>query len=1155
MAAMGIAVALLALAPALWNTSVMTGLFRLSDKWVCGANLMKPTAQTYTPLTAVLFLSTLMLERSNGLVLDCLVAFQKVSAPLGVGTALVSFPFYVHSKHSILAASKDTTGRSILQRVGRALAALIGRSKKVFGGVEVTQIPSTYVADGDTREEAIHRAEMFYQIVRAVRMSGIPFGFMLKRTVGKLRLIYLTYAEDTSELRNRVWKLHNILSSSLKGFTLTTHNELVIDEQSPRDAEVTAYLDGPLAPVQVGQEAADGLTIAIGYLRSIGAGSIQVLVEPARPSRWKLNGLKRDFEYATGRASRTVSHTGGGLLRQNNHESVTFTDIDASNEAKDLTMQIRRHEATDACKASISVTCEEYTRSIAEQCARDILAAIMGRVRPSSERTGLSIKTKKNNNTLRALANGRQPPNWTLMVPEEIVPVMVIPPIDLGLEVVNRARFVTGKTQSAENPPAETPRRRTTPPQGAGRFSLGSELDESGAKVGPVHFALEDMVRHVEVFGDTGSGKTSTVKRILSSVNGSKIPFLVLTPTLTDDYVSLADKIPSLRFFTPGDEQTAPLRFNPHEFSEGVLVNTILADVKAAYIASAPSIGIVREYTEMCIDNSFERCQYDRDHNDHGHAVLMSDLLDSVVHLECDVLEYSDRQNQDLIGALRGRFRSLMSGPLYRVFNTLTGMTVEELVSAPTIIALDGLSADERALFASLLVVNVARYFQAKALEMAEAKPLQFLLVLEEAHHFLVRTGERSVDEEHAARSHAIRSIVEVLRESRRNGLGVVILDQLPSSLDEHAMSLPVTTILHRLSTGVDRRTIAMKLDLNEEQLKMVGSLPVGHAIAKFAGDGQPMYISVHPPPKRVPVRAGTKTSLRDWVRERMAQVYKEYPAISVGLSNPFVFLETSESPTGASVEIDLRVAWNVVSFARSDFLVKNYIPFLRRKKIILLTKLAELLWVVLERITGDSISEPFVSLFLQVLRPDNMEESEAARHEILVDELWAHFGRRQLDFQEQLYEERITVLLKVVDEYSSHVDRRISIPFRDIVQEELALLKKKWNASEVAEQEEAPTAQPTEQDLDAETQRFFLAAIETHSFSSMYYESLREAVDGDFGKIRRMLIRFAEKFGPEGCNAHHVAKWLFERAVVILDAPQDVLMAESIRRAIQGTA
>ena len=66
---------------------------------------------------------------------------------------------------------------------------------------------------------------------------------------------------------------------------------------------------------------------------------------------------------------------------------------------------------------------------------------------------------------------------------------------------------------------------------------------------------------------------------------------------------------------------------------------------------------------------------------------------------------------QDFYGALNGRLDTLMDGPLNRVFTTLTGMTIAELVSAPTIILMDGLSDEEKALLIPFYTKSGRRLF------------------------------------------------------------------------------------------------------------------------------------------------------------------------------------------------------------------------------------------------------------------------------------------------------------------------------------------------------------------------------------------------------------------------------------------------------------
>lgn len=103
------------------------------------------------------------------------------------------------------------------------------------------------------------------------------------------------------------------------------------------------------------------------------------------------------------------------------------------------------------------------------------------------------------------------------------------------------------------------------------------------------------------------------------------------------------------------------------------------------------------------------------------------------------------------------------------------------------------------------------------------------LVVLEEAHNFAPAK----------AMSYAEKRSIEITRriaqEGRKFGLGLVLISQRPSRLDETALSQCNSQIIMRLINPADQRFVRQAVEtLNEDDLRMLPSLDVGEAI--FSG-------------------------------------------------------------------------------------------------------------------------------------------------------------------------------------------------------------------------------------------------------------------------------------------------------------------------------
>ena len=110
----------------------------------------------------------------------------------------------------------------------------------------------------------------------------------------------------------------------------------------------------------------------------------------------------------------------------------------------------------------------------------------------------------------------------------------------------------------------------------------------------------------------------------------------------------------------------------------------------------------------------------------------------------------------------------------------------------------------------------------------------RWLIVIEEAHNVLDRSFEarRPADESNAGRS-LLRCIDRLLQEGREMELGVMVIDQSPSSLARSVISNTGTKIVMRLEDGAEMEEIGRALGLEEEAWKKLGYLQEGEAIIK----------------------------------------------------------------------------------------------------------------------------------------------------------------------------------------------------------------------------------------------------------------------------------------------------------------------------------
>ena len=164
--------------------------------------------------------------------------------------------------------------------------------------------------------------------------------------------------------------------------------------------------------------------------------------------------------------------------------------------------------------------------------------------------------------------------------------------------------------------------------------------------------------------------------------------------------------------------------------------------------------------------------------------------------------------------------KALCYGGIDTVFNSLAHITVDDLLNHNVVFELDALSDSEAKFFVQILMSAI--YLYRKAMRH---RGFQHVCVIEEAHHVL-RTESDAVEQ---------KSVMDKLfREIREYGESLIVVDQMPSLILPAALANTTTQIAHSLNRDQDMMTVGASMLLSKEEQKILGRLPVGHAIVKL---------------------------------------------------------------------------------------------------------------------------------------------------------------------------------------------------------------------------------------------------------------------------------------------------------------------------------
>lgn len=381
-----------------------------------------------------------------------------------------------------------------------------------------------------------------------------------------------------------------------------------------------------------------------------------------------------------------------------------------------------------------------------------------------------------------------------------------------------------------------------------------------------------DLTRHAIVLGVTGSGKTTSIFKILSELSARpKLkPFLVIEPAKTE-YRSLLGQIdagvsqgpvPNLRVYTLGNDSVAPFRLNPFEFetddemrSAAVLshIDFLKAVFNAAFILYAPmpyvlEIALHEIYEDkgwnLATGKNFRLSH--QQWKDRAKFPIFPTLTDLYNKIEVITsrLGYESRIEQDVIAGLKARIGSLRLGSKGLMLDTPRGIPISKLLSKPTVLELEKIgNDDEKTFIMGLLFTQIFSHYRLEAEKGALSDELKHILVIEEAHRLLKNVNTSVEVEASNLRAQAIETFVNMLSEIRHYGQAVLVAEQIPSKLTPDVIKNTNLKLIHRLVAKDDRELVGATMNLSDEQSRFFSLLERGQALVYAEGDDHPYHI------------------------------------------------------------------------------------------------------------------------------------------------------------------------------------------------------------------------------------------------------------------------------------------------------------------------
>lgn len=319
----------------------------------------------------------------------------------------------------------------------------------------------------------------------------------------------------------------------------------------------------------------------------------------------------------------------------------------------------------------------------------------------------------------------------------------------------------------------------------------------------PFGLNLNEINQNLLLSGRAGSGKTTLLMMILIQFIKMQLPFTVLD--FKRDYRNLIRHTDNLHIYN-----WKTFRFNP--------------------LATPPNVDPI--YWTQILSDVFFRSFFPNYSATASKSVFM-DILGSMLVKDTKLsfpefnTELGKILNADFsakykerIRTFRGRIRPMLQ-VLGDMFNCRSGFPMEELLNKNVVLEFDGVSSEIQ----TFLVTTIFYWIFTYRINNTQRGSLKHCLIFDEA--------KMVFSKEFASGSSPLSRLVSTAREF---GEGLILSDQMPSSLGDAILANVYTQISLSLSSMKDIRGVSSAMGLNPEQKQVLNCLPLRTGICKMAG-------------------------------------------------------------------------------------------------------------------------------------------------------------------------------------------------------------------------------------------------------------------------------------------------------------------------------
>ena len=341
-----------------------------------------------------------------------------------------------------------------------------------------------------------------------------------------------------------------------------------------------------------------------------------------------------------------------------------------------------------------------------------------------------------------------------------------------------------------------------------------------------VKLDARSLTAHTFITGSTGSGKSTTIYKLLDELSNTYIgdtkntvKFMVIEPAKGEYKNALAkNKHLNVSVYGTNPRITKLLRINPFKFpSDKIHIYEHLDKLTEIFNVCWPMYAAMPAVLKAAMENAYRSAGWNLVKSENKQGEIFPSFVDVALEVEkyINKSEYSDENKSNYKGSLLTRLESLTNGINSMIFSA-DDIEDQELFDENVIVDLSRVGSTEtKALIMGILILKLQEH--RIACVDGSNSDLCHITVLEEAHNLLKRTSTEQSSETANLLGKSVEMLANSIAEMRTYGEGFIIADQSPGLLDLSVIRNTNTKIIMRLPDFSDRELVGKAAGLKKQ--------------------------------------------------------------------------------------------------------------------------------------------------------------------------------------------------------------------------------------------------------------------------------------------------------------------------------------------------